>query len=697
MRLAYLVCSIFLLLPNAALAATYYVDASRSNDSGSGTAWETAKKTISAGIALMAGGDTLVIRSGTYSGDSNRINNPPSGSSGAYTTIKAETDGGVIVTGQSSGYYPCNIDVGRSYIKVQGIKFFNTVAPKCYIQGDHIKIISCASDGAGGNTSSFLATGQYILFEDCYAYGCGRYPFGAFGAAKYVIFRRCVVRWDYSNTAEPQACFASYDVSYVYFQNCIAIDGKDVRGTDSTYDGIKGFFTPNGANNIGFDGCIALNLEGGGFYIEESPIVNVHIKNCVAWDCKNAGQKDGEGYDAWLFYSRYDASGGPLTLDHDTFGVCDLGEGIIQYEALPNDSIRNSIIYGITLNSGRYALEGFTTEDYNCFYGNTAGRNGNFGSHSITNVNPLTNSLKYLVRIEDGSSLDSRASDGTDIGATVMKRIGTSGSLYGDSGWNTLTADNLWPFPNEDAMRTDMRSFYLAANALYAGSPAVDGKRGFCADGKTLSNYIWEYLNNTMTLASPSGLTISVLSPTSVALGWTDNCLVEEGFKIERKSGTSTYSEIGTVGANVFIYVDSAVPQGVSTYYRVCAYDNTGTSSYSNEVWINADGTTGTSDSSSRAAEGSSGGGGGGGGGGCFIATAAYGTPFADEVVSLKRLRDEHLVRTRAGRIFVAWYNRFSPPIADYIRNRPWARCITRACIKPLVLVANIMESNRLR
>ncbi len=677
-------------MPGAAHAATYYVDAARSDDSGNGTSWQTAKKTIAAGIGIMAGGDTLIIKSGTYSGDNNRINNPPSGSSGAYTTIKAETDGGVIVTGQSSGYYPCNIDAGRRYIKVQGIKFFNTVAPKCYIQGDHIKIIACASNGAGGNTSSFLTTGQYVLFEDCYAYGAGRYPFGAFGAAQYVIFRRCVVRWDYSNTAEPQACFASYDVNHIYFQNCIAIDGKDVRGVDSTYDGIKGFFTPNGADNVSFEGCIALNLEGGGFYIEDSPIKSVTLKNCIAWDCKNAGQKDGEGYDAWLFYSRYDSTGGPLTLDHNTFGVCDLGEGIIQYEALPNDSIRNSIMYGITLNTGRYALEGFSSEDYNCFYANTGGRNGNFGSHSITNVNPLTNALKYLVKIEDGSSLDGKASDGGDIGATVTKRIGTSGSLYGESGWNTLTADNLWPFPYEDAMRADMRSFYLAAGALYPGSPAVDGKRGFCADGKTLSSYVWEYLNNTMTLSAPTSLTLSVLSPTSVALGWTDNCLVENGFRIERKSGSAgTYAQIGTVGANVFIYVDSSVPQGVAAYYRVCAYDETGTSSYSNEVWINADGTTGSNDTASRAATGDSGGGGGGGGGGgCFIATAAYGTPYAEEVLTLKHFRDEHLMRNKAGRMLVSWYYRLSPPVANYIRNRPWACSTVRALLKPVVLVA---------
>jgi hypothetical protein len=64
-----------------------------------------------------------------------------------------------------------------------------------------------------------------------------------------------------------------------------------------------------------------------------------------------------------------------------------------------------------------------------------------------------------------------------------MKKIGVSGTLYGESGWNTVTSENLWPFPYEDRIRSDMRAV---------------SARGFCADNQTLTKYIWQYLGNTI-------------------------------------------------------------------------------------------------------------------------------------------------------------------------------------------------------
>jgi len=75
----------------------------------------------------------------------------------------------------------------------------------------------------------------------------------------------------------------------------------------------------------------------------------------------------------------------------------------------------------------------------------------------------------------------------------------------------------------------------------------------------------------------------------------------------------------------------------------------------------------------------------GGGGGGCFIATAAFGTPMAKEVIALKEFRDKYLLTSPLGRDFVKVYYRTSPPIADFIRNKPLIKAMVRMQLKPLV------------
>jgi len=75
----------------------------------------------------------------------------------------------------------------------------------------------------------------------------------------------------------------------------------------------------------------------------------------------------------------------------------------------------------------------------------------------------------------------------------------------------------------------------------------------------------------------------------------------------------------------------------------------------------------------------------GGGGGGCFIATAAYGTPMAQDVRYLRAFRDEYLQTNDAGRWFVTQYYKYSPPLADYLRQHDDLRAVVRTALSPLV------------
>jgi subtilisin family serine protease len=78
----------------------------------------------------------------------------------------------------------------------------------------------------------------------------------------------------------------------------------------------------------------------------------------------------------------------------------------------------------------------------------------------------------------------------------------------------------------------------------------------------------------------------------------------------------------------------------------------------------------------------------GGGGGGCFIATAAYGSPLEPQVLKLRSFRDRVLARSRAGRWFIRNYYRYSPPVADFIRQSELIRTAVRDVLFPAVAVS---------
>lgn len=72
-----------------------------------------------------------------------------------------------------------------------------------------------------------------------------------------------------------------------------------------------------------------------------------------------------------------------------------------------------------------------------------------------------------------------------------------------------------------------------------------------------------------------------------VTLYWRDNSANETGFRVERRLVSSdTWAAIGTVGANVITYVDSAVSAGNSYVYRVVALNGAGSSAATAELTL---------------------------------------------------------------------------------------------------------------
>ncbi len=72
-------------------------------------------------------------------------------------------------------------------------------------------------------------------------------------------------------------------------------------------------------------------------------------------------------------------------------------------------------------------------------------------------------------------------------------------------------------------------------------------------------------------------------------------------------------------------------------------------------------------------------------GGACFVATSAYGNPHHPDVVALRAFRDNHLVKARAGRLFVRLYWIIGPKMAARIRPEHARARAARCALSRLV------------
>ncbi|NKQ38223.1 MAG: hypothetical protein HF967_01870 [Methanosarcinales archaeon] len=80
--------------------------------------------------------------------------------------------------------------------------------------------------------------------------------------------------------------------------------------------------------------------------------------------------------------------------------------------------------------------------------------------------------------------------------------------------------------------------------------------------------------------------------------------------------------------------------------------------------------------------------------GGCFIATAAYGTPFAEEINILRFWRDTFLLKYYLGNLFVKFYYKTSPSIANFIRDKDWMKNIVKFFLNPFIKLLNKYYKN---
>ena len=503
--MAFLTAVIASLTMGSASAATYFVSTIGSDTGGDGSTAKTWRS-IGFGITKMASGDTLIVKSGTYSDMANFIHSPnyniPSGAPGKYTTIMAEQPGSVRIRNTGTLDYEDNmvqLASGTNYVKVDGFIFemANTAYPPyiAEMNGNYNKLTrnifkrSGVTDNYGGWVE---IGGNDNLLEDCAGVGSARYGFkvgGASSSTQRNILRRCVGRVDYSSSDQPKATFSVYGndnvasgVRDVLLQNCIAVDSrKGPTSGDVTYGGV---LFPKNVIGSAIQGSIVLNVEAeyAGFFIKEQGAQNLRIMDSIAWG----------GYGGSSIAGVRANSSGPgyFTVDHMTVGG--YSTGYYNKESASTRSLTNSVfVNNATLTSSSDA--GWTSISNNGFFPASQLK----GLLGVSLAGP---DLKYIVRVEPGSALSGKGSDGADIGANVTKRYGKTGTLWGEAGYDQITTESLWPWLYEDKIK----AVFSEPNTPPPGAvPASnDTTRGFAAGtdkfGKpmTLTRYVWQFLGN---------------------------------------------------------------------------------------------------------------------------------------------------------------------------------------------------------
>jgi hypothetical protein len=173
---------------------------------------------------------------------------------------------------------------------------------------------------------------------------------------------------------------------------------------------------------------------------------------------------------------------------------------------------------------------------------------------------------------------------------------------------------------------------------------------------------------------------VSLLVPVAhageVTVAWDPNPEPEvAGYKIYFGTTPGSYTVSANAG-NITSMVISGLEAGLTYYFAAVAYDSSGNESgFSNEISYVVPAAASADSSPSGSSSGS----------GCFIATAAFGSYQAPEVILLQKFRDRILLTNAPGRVFVEYYYRLSPSLAGVISQYDTLRRATRLALKPLI------------
>lgn len=174
------------------------------------------------------------------------------------------------------------------------------------------------------------------------------------------------------------------------------------------------------------------------------------------------------------------------------------------------------------------------------------------------------------------------------IGLLAFNGTALAGSMT--LAWNGVTGASGYRVHYGTASRGYTQTRDAKANTTATVSGLTDGTKYYFAvrayAGSVTSGYSEEVSGTVGAPTAPSNLASTGASASGVNLVWRDNSGNESGFRIERRIGTGTWSQIASVGANVITFANTGLKSSTNYEYRVRAYNPSGTSAYSNTVIV---------------------------------------------------------------------------------------------------------------
>lgn len=428
---------------------------------------------ISRAATSMTSGDTIVFADGNYpvsvTGDEsyeNAFNRsaPTNGTSDQFSTIISRNPGGVVINGEAHsgiGKQKKAFELGaNSYVAIVGFVVKNVQRESLTTRGTNTHLLldfvgaagagtygrACAnfSEAGSGECSNagMRINGGTGMFQHSYDWGHNRYGIMT-NRTDGSITRRSFVRLDEHKGDQPYGGFSNY------------CDTLHLSQDNTVFDSLA-IAAPHYKNYAGLEAYPATGCENTSATLKTVGLLAVNNKLSLSLMDQKAGPTH-----LWDKIVSFDSEG-TCTPQTDRCGLWLL-------QADKSIDVTNSFF------GKARGFEGGTSR------GQAFGNNVNFTSTAfddVHGVNDAGTKPEYLPQSQ-------------------LYYQGRYDTFHGDEGYDSPTTARRWPIAGEDIIAANMRS-YRNPTALRVGGGTVDinGDRGAAAEGESMSEYFWGYIND---------------------------------------------------------------------------------------------------------------------------------------------------------------------------------------------------------